>query len=83
MARSRLDTLVSLAGSLSGAGPWTASESLAISVRARRGTQVVKPDVLDRALLALLFGFVGHSLILYRRHFDEMTHVLDLSAKRG
>jgi hypothetical protein len=52
-------------------------------VRSRRRAQVVKPDVLDRPLLALLSGFVCHSLVLYRRHFDEMTHVLDLSAQRG
>ena len=78
MSRAGLDTLVSLAGRLTGARARTTSESLAIPVRSRGRNQIVQADLLD----GCRFSFGCHSLALYRRHFDEVTHVLDLSAQR-
>jgi hypothetical protein len=80
MATARLDTLVALARCLTGAGARTASESLAIPMRSRGRNQIVQADSLD---LCLCLCLGSHSLSLYRRHFDEVTHVLDLSAQRG
>jgi hypothetical protein len=83
VARSGLDTLVSLARRLTGARPRSTSESLAIPVRSGRRNQIVQPDLHDVIWRSELFStcwFVWHSLILYGRHFDEMTHVLDLAA---
>jgi hypothetical protein len=83
VARSGLDTLVSLARRLTGARAGPTSESLAIPVRSGRRNQIVQPDLLDMIRRSELFStgwFAWHSLILYRRHFDEMTHVLDLAA---
>jgi hypothetical protein len=83
VARSRLDTLVSLAGRLSRARAGPTSDSLAIPVRSGSRNQIVQPDLLDAVWRSEFFPtcwFVCHFLILYRRHFDEMTYVLDLSA---
>jgi hypothetical protein len=83
VAGSGLDTLVSLARRLTGARAGPTSDSLAIPVRSGRRNQIVQPDLFDVIWRSELFPtcwFVWHSLILYRRHFDEMTHVLDLSA---
>jgi hypothetical protein len=83
MARSGLDTLVSLARRLTGARPGPTSDSLAIPVRSGSRNQIVQPDLFDAIRRSELFPtcwFVCHLLILYRRHFDEMTNVLDLSA---
>jgi hypothetical protein len=83
VARSGLDTLVSLARRLTGARAGPTSDSLAIPVRSGSRNQVVQPDLFDAVWRSEFFPtcwFVCHWLILYRRHFDEMTHVLDLSA---
>jgi hypothetical protein len=40
-------------------------------------------DVIRRSEEFPTCWFVCHWLILYRRHFDEVTHVLDLSAQGG
>jgi hypothetical protein len=83
VARSRLDALVSLAGGLTRARARTTSESLAIPVGSRGWRQIVK-TYFDRALACRGAGLTCclgcHSLFLCRRHFDQMTHVLDLSA---
>jgi hypothetical protein len=76
VARARLDSFVSFAGSLTGAGARSTTESLAIPVRSGSRDEIVKPDLFWCGCL------VSHSLSLYRRHFDEVTHVFDLSAKR-
>jgi hypothetical protein len=78
-----LDSLVSLARSLASARARTTSEPLAIAVRSRSGNQIVKADATWRSQGFPTCWFVCHSLFLYRRHFYEVTHVLDLSAQRG
>jgi hypothetical protein len=83
VARSGLDTLVSLARCLTSARAGPTSDSLAIPVRSGSRNQIVQPDPFNAIWRSEFFPtcwFVWHSLILYGRHFDEMTHVLDLSA---
>jgi hypothetical protein len=83
VARARLDALVSLPRGLAGARARTTPKSLAIPMRPGSWNQVVK-TYFDGALYfggARLTCCLGcHCLFLYRRHLDEMTHVLDLSA---
>jgi hypothetical protein len=88
MSRTRLDSLVAFARCLAGARAWATTESLAVAMRAWRRDEIVKADALDyfacRSLRASRTRcLVCHSLSLYRRHFDEVTHVLDLSAQSG
>jgi hypothetical protein len=52
-------------------------------MRSGRWNQVVKADFFDAARCRATRCLVCHSLFLYRRHYDEMTHVFDLSAQRG
>ena len=69
------------------------SEPLAIPMRSRSWSQIVQANALiafrARARRARglsrtrNFCFGSHSLSLYRRHFDQVTHVLDLSAQCG
>jgi hypothetical protein len=83
VTRPGFDTLVSLTRRLAGAGARPASQPLAIPVRSGRRNQIVQPDLFDAIRRSEFFPtcwFVCHLLILYGRHFDEMTHVLDLPA---
>jgi len=83
VTRSGFYALVSLTRRLTGARARPASEPLAIPVRSGRRNQIVQPDLFDAIWRSEFFPtcwFVCHLLILYGRHFDEMTHVLDLPA---
>jgi len=85
MTRARLDTLVALPRGLTGTGARTTSESLAIPMRARGWSQIVQAYSFHAGFRAgavptLCLGFRCHYLVLYRRHFDEMTHMFDLTA---
>src|SRR5688572_10531229 len=88
MACARLHSLVSLSGRLSRSRSRSAAKPLAVTVRAGRRHEIVKPDVLDafdaRAALdhrGICLLSCRHCLFLYRRHFYEMTHAFDLSTQ--
>jgi len=47
-----------------------------------RRNEVVQAEPLDPLNRAIAGRFLfRHCLFLYRRHFDEVTHALDLTAK--
>jgi hypothetical protein len=88
VSRARLDSLVALARRFAGAGARATPESLAVTMRAWSRDEIVKADALDSSTCGIFRPsrtrcLVCHWLSLYRRHFDEVTHVLDLSAQSG